>query len=228
MLAGYSDWPGVGNTPPGGMTGFESLFTKSKNLNYEKQLGNIDALILWGGSDISTSLYNTKPFSTYQSAWPSTRDIFEWELMRRAFKKGVPIIGVCRGAQILCAFAGGKLAQDVTGHQGNHSIQTYDGKVFQDCSSAHHQMMFPYLLPEEEFNVLASVESNRSTRYEGLFSDEKALFLDKKEFEPECVFFPTVKGFAIQGHPEWEGKSPYQQWLEIEILVRLFGESKET
>lgn len=228
MLAGYAEWPGYGCTPSNGFEGFNNLFTKGKSLNNEKTLNGIDALILWGGSDIATSFYDEKPYNSYQSAYPSKRDLFEWELLRRAQKKGVPIIGVCRGAQLMCAFAGGKLVQDVSHHQISHPVVTYDKKVFNDVKSAHHQMMFPYALTDDEYEVLATVPQNRSSRYEGLSKDEKECFTVDGFLEPECIFFPTIKGFAIQGHPEWENGSAYQKWLEIEVLVRLFGESKES
>lgn len=228
MLAGIAEWPGYGCTPSNGIEGFNSLFTKSKVLNNEKTLTGIDALILWGGSDIATSFYNEKPYDTYQSAYPSKRDLFEWELIRRAFKKGVPIIGVCRGAQMMCAFAGGKLVQDVTHHQASHPVVTYDGKTFHNTKSAHHQMLFPYDLPEEDYEILATVDKNRSNRYAGLSIEEKTLFTTNEQLEPECVFFPGIKGFGVQGHPEWENHSDYQKWLEVEVLVRLFGESKES
>lgn len=227
MLAGYADSPGYGNTPGDGISGFRNLFTKGKNLNNEKSLTGLDAIILWGGGDIATSFYHEKPYCHYQSAVPTKRDLFEWELLRRAYKKGIPVIGVCRGAQMMCAFAGGKLVQDVTGHQSSHKVVTYDGKAFDNVRSAHHQMLFPYELDDEEYEVLATTPENLSRKYEGLSTTQAELFTSGQQKEPECVFFPDIKGFAIQGHPEWENGSKYQQWLEIEVLVRLFGESKE-
>ena len=64
----------------------------------------------------------------------------EWAWMIEAQNLGISIIGVCRGAQFLCAFAGGKLIQHMTGHHGDHSITTVDGRVYQS-SSDHHQLM---------------------------------------------------------------------------------------
>lgn len=227
MLAGYAEWPGYGCTPSNGIEGFTSLFNKGRPLNNEKNLKGIDALILWGGGDIATSFYQEKPYNSYQSAYPSKRDLFEWELLRRAYKSGIPIIGVCRGAQMMCAFAGGKLVQDVSNHQTSHAVVTYDNKRFEGVKSAHHQMLYPYNMDDTEYEILATVPQNLSRRYEGLSNDEQEVFTKGEQLEPECVFFPNIKGFAVQGHPEWENGSAYQKWLEVEVLVRLFGESKD-
>jgi len=227
MLAGYSDYPGYGNTPPGGIQGFETLFLKSKRLNDERHLGKIDALILWGGADIGTSLYDEKPINHYQPKNPSSRDVFEWELIKKAVKQKIPIIGVCRGAQLLCAFAGGKLAQDVKGHQQPHSIKTHDGKTFEYVSSSHHQMMYPHSLNKDEYEVLATTDNvlNGSfSPYYGLSSIETDIL--RERLEPEVVLFNEIKAIGIQSHPEWQLELPFNNWCIKEILHHLYGESK--
>jgi len=226
MIAGYSEYAGYGNTPPGGIKGFEFAFKRGKNLNYEKSLTGLDAIILWGGSDISTSLYNRQPYNSYQTTYVAERDLFEWELLRIAYKRGIPVIGVCRGAQLMCAFAGGVLAQDVNGHLSDHEIVTYEGEIL-NCSSSHHQMMYPYNMHPDEYEVLATVVKNKSHVYQGLTDTERRSFSEGKHLEAEVVEFPAIKGFAIQGHPEWTLGSDFNKWVEKEILTRLFGEAKK-
>ena len=231
MIAGYSDFPGYGNTPLGGIQGFTTLFAQGKRLNDEKSLGKIDALILWGGSDIGTSLYNEKPqyhYGVQEEA--SARDVFEWELIKKAVKAKIPIIGVCRGAQILCAFAGGKLVQHTGGHLYPHSVKTYDGKVFEQVSSSHHQMMFPFHLNDDEYEVLATTNNllghfGNYNSYQGITLDEVKTL--KEEMEPEVVFYKKLNAMAIQSHPEWQVNHPFTNWCLTEILCHLFGESKE-
>lgn len=225
MIAGYSDYAGYGNTPPGGIKGFEFAFKRGKNLNHEKSLTGIDALILWGGADISTSLYGREPFNSYQSSYVSDRDLFEWELLRLAYKRGIPIIGVCRGAQILCAFAGGALVQDMHGHLSDHEVVTYEGELFKS-SSSHHQLMYPYKMHPDDYKILATVSKNQSHIYQGITNEEVTGYKDGKFLEAEVVEFPSVKGFGIQGHPEWTLGSDFNKWVEKEILARLFGEVK--
>ena len=176
---------------------FDKIFTKHKNLTMGFE--GVDAVVLWGGEDIHPSYYNEKPHPKNQArgGGPSHRDKFEWKVMTYCYMEGIPIIGVCRGAQFLCAFAGGSLIQHVDGHHSNHDVNTDDGQKFQ-VTSCHHQMMYPY---DVNHKLLAWSSTKRSTVYEDQNSAQiKAMDIAK---EPEIVLFPDVRGLAIQGHPEW-------------------------
>ena len=151
-------------------------------------------LVVWGGADISPVLYN-KPVSerTYAGPQMSQRDAIEWELMNEAKHLGIPIIGICRGAQMLCALAGGFLIQDVTDHGRDHYATTSDGKVLK-VSSLHHQMMYPWGVD----HVLVAQSKHMLSRH----------YLDvdtpvEVPCEPEFVYFPKERGIAIQWHPEY-------------------------
>lgn len=163
----------------------------------EEILTKNSILILHGGSDISPSIYGETPNShTWASEGPSNRDHLEINLAKKAISDGIPIFGICRGAQLLCALAGGKLFQHVTGHQsGDHKIITSNGEVLR-TTSAHHQMLNPYGVEHE---MLAWSEVSRSREYVG----EKDQSLIPPKVEPEVVFFPKIKSLAVQGHPEW-------------------------
>lgn len=152
-----------------------------------------DILIVHGGADIHPSLYN-KGRSRMSGAGhgPSQRDIIEWELMKRAVELGCPIIGICRGAQMLCALAGGYLIQHVNGHSGMHRVQTSTGAII-PVNSIHHQMMQPQGTPHE---LIAWAKTKLSDVY---WDEDKQVDVD---VEPEYVYFNEIKGFAPQWHPE--------------------------
>lgn len=162
------------------------------------------ALIIWGGSDISPELYK-HPMSSRCAPYAGRRDQVEWTLLHEAINMDIPIIGVCRGAQMLCAAAGGFLIQDVNGHAGpSHKVKTYDGKEFK-TNSLHHQMMVPY---GTEHELIAWSETNVGASY--IYRDDK-LFkpieygyndTDNVWREPEFIYFPKINGYAIQWHPE--------------------------
>ena len=155
-----------------------------------------DILVVWGGGDIHPSLYN-KGRSRYSGAdnRPSRRDLIEWDLMQRAKSLGVPIIGVCRGAQMLCALEGGILAQHVDNHSGYHDVVTSDNEII-EVNSIHHQMMVP---DKANHRMLVTVPESLSKEYWDVDN------LVKVDVEPEYIYFPDIKAHAIQWHPEGMG-----------------------
>lgn len=156
-------------------------------------------LIVWGGADISPKFYNhAQSRTTYPGG---ARDEVEWALMHKAKELGIPIIGVCRGAQMLCALAGGFLLQDVRGHTAQHQILTHEGDVLR-VNSIHHQMMAG--LENVEHELLAWADERRSWQY--VWKDDQVYTPPEGWVEPEFVYFPKVKGYAIQWHPEMMSK----------------------
>ena len=153
-------------------------------------------VVVWGGADINPNLYN-HPTSKTTYCY-NARDDLEWKSMQRAIKMGIPIIGVCRGAQMLCAAAGGFLIQDVTNHAGyGHTITTPDGSVI-SVNSIHHQMMAG--LERVDHELLAWSTENRSTHY--TWKNDLTYPTPAGFKEPEMVWFPRIKGMAVQWHPE--------------------------
>jgi gamma-glutamyl-gamma-aminobutyrate hydrolase PuuD len=164
--------------------------------------GKVDGLVIWGGADISPSIYN-EPVGPHTGASEqlSYRDRKEVAAVEAAIKVGIPLIGVCRGAQLMCAMAGGKLVQDVQGHFGSHDMLTSDGRTIR-TTSVHHQMMYPFLLPDDEYDLLAWAAPARSTTYVGM-DPERMKDFDGNIIEPEVVYFHKINALAIQGHPEF-------------------------
>lgn len=213
----------VGFAPEGHKLGdlgpFSELFTEKKDISYG--LDGIDCLILWGGTDIHPGYYR-EPHHTNSGAprkGPSARDEFEWKAMLYCKAHDIPMIGVCRGAQFLCAFAGGSLVQDTSRHGYDHMIETSDGRKIYSTSS-HHQMMNPYNVPHE---LLAWCSPAQSQLYED-GNDNDIPEMWKKE-EPEIVYFPNIRALAIQGHPEYSWATREFQKLCVELAnEKLFKE----
>lgn len=70
-----------------------------------------DALIVTGGSDVGPALYGDT-----QTPWSEPdppRDQFELTALRYARRRGMPVLGICRGAQLINVAAGGKLHRDI-------------------------------------------------------------------------------------------------------------------
>lgn len=160
------------------------------------------ALVIWGGEDISTAFYNEDGNKwTNADRRLSRRDVVEKAACEEAIANGIPIIGVCRGAQLLCALAGGKLVQHVDGHagHGDHFVDTDDGRRLV-TTSLHHQMMWPY--NGTEHKLIAWSSKNLSKIY-AFGNGDTDVVRAIEHPEPEVVWFPKIKGLAIQGHPEF-------------------------
>ena len=81
----------------------------------------LDGLVLIGGVDVDPGVYGEEPHSTVVVTQPE-RDAHEIALFRAALDRELPVLGVCRGAQLMTAALGGTLHQhlpDVLGHQGH-------------------------------------------------------------------------------------------------------------
>ena len=177
-------------------------------------------LVVWGGGDISPSMYGQKPGPhTGATEEMSSRDQLELNLMADAMKRGIPILGICRGAQMLCAVAGGTLVQDVSGHTKDHFIKTDTGKIFK-ATSLHHQMMYPWKVDHK----LIAWSSPPISKYYGGQLEEIVTFPDDVDEtrEPEVVYFPTIKGLAIQGHPEFIHNEKHEYLQYSRALVKQY------
>lgn len=70
----------------------------------------LDALVLTGGPDVDATLYNAAPHPANDAPRP-TRDAFEVALYLAARDAGLPVLGICRGLQIMAVAEGGSLVQ---------------------------------------------------------------------------------------------------------------------
>jgi putative glutamine amidotransferase len=96
----------------------------------EQLLGLLDGLILAGGADIDPSSYGEQPGPHTIDTVPE-RDRFEIALARGAIERDLPLLGICRGMQLLNVACGGTLLQhlpDRLGH-GEHRrvLGSFDG-----------------------------------------------------------------------------------------------------
>jgi gamma-glutamyl-gamma-aminobutyrate hydrolase PuuD len=73
----------------------------------------VDAIVLAPGRDVDPARYGQEPHALLAATEPQ-RDAFELALVERALDRGLPILGMCRGVQLLNVALGGTLVQDVS------------------------------------------------------------------------------------------------------------------
>jgi putative glutamine amidotransferase len=82
-------------------------------------LDRLDGLMIAGGSDIDPAAYGARPHPTVDGTSPE-RDRFELALAHAALERDLPLLGICRGMQLLNVATGGTLEQhlpDALGHE---------------------------------------------------------------------------------------------------------------
>lgn len=161
-----------------------------------------DLVMFGGGEDIHPAMYGHDVHGShvFVNGSLSMRDRLEREIFRRCVEKGIPILGICRGAQLACVCSGGKMIQDVRGHAGaDHKMKTPEGITI-PMNSFHHQMMFPDQVIHEMLGWTTNVTNGGANfDYHKMPPIEKSWFLK----EPEILYFPKTNSLAVQAHPEW-------------------------
>src|SRR5213593_4229631 len=119
-------------------------------LNREVPLAKMDGLLLTGGSDISPEFLRQKfaDPSVLSKDMDPERDRWEFDAVKEALSRGLPILAICKGLQVFNVALGGTLKLDIPGHNLPHQKERdvqplrHDTAAFHRFSkvnSAHHQ-----------------------------------------------------------------------------------------
>jgi len=186
-------------------------------------LDGLDGLLLSGGKDIDPALYGQPLLEGLGVEIEPARDALEIPLARRALERDLPVLGICRGVQVLNVAAGGTLYQDITlaglareSHNqramtpeplesadvhevaiapGSHLAEIFEGSRI-GVNTFHHQTIDR---PAPRFTVVArSVESQGGGVIEAV----------------EVAGRPFAIG--VQWHPE-------RMWKRVPACARLFA-----
>lgn len=155
--------------------------------------GDFKLVLFTGGEDITPSWYGeTSP--DHMCHYNERRDEEEAIVFKLAERRGIPMMGICRGIQFLNVMHGGRIFHNVTNHAGpRHMMTLGDGEEFV-VNSLHHQMVIP---PVDAVPIAWS-SKRRSTTYIG----DKDLEVVPPPIEVEAVAYPRTKSVGVQYHPE--------------------------
>lgn len=166
------------------------------NKEIVKTVEEADLVFLRGGADVQPHIYG-EPKNPRTFCEPA-HDKADLEAFEKATALGLPIIGICKGSQMCCALAGGKLVQHME-HPSYHEVLLPGNEKGFLVTSSHHQMQYPYNLPEDQYEVLAYTKNMSHVHLGGNFEEMK----NPEGHEVEAAFYPKIKALAIQCHPEW-------------------------
>lgn len=190
------------DTDPREMYRFINMFARAKCTKADDPR-KADLVVFGGGADVNPVFYGANPHSsTRHDAKRDERDIKLYEI---CLDEGIPMVGICRGAQFLHVMNGGKLYQDIDGHVGYHPIFDEETKnIINRASSVHHQCC----IENKAGGMKVLATSPRATRR---WVDDKE-HVDGNKKDVEAFFYRDTHCLGIQGHPEYAGYWQFMQW----------------
>ena len=198
-------------------------------LNFEKNnsedIYQCDGFVLTGGVDTHPSFYNGNTvYNNSPSSFMIERDYFEEKIYRYSQLNKLPVLGICRGMQLINVLEGGKLIQDLDNGNERHRKEESDkihsivaenssllhkvsGSVTGRVNSAHHQAIDPGCIGD---NLMVNA-----------YDDDDEKIIEGLEFKDK-----TDKAFmlCVQWHPERinnKEENPFSENLKREFLAEI-------
>lgn len=172
----------------------------------ERLVSGIDGLILHGGADLSPHSYGQAPLRPEWSG-DRLRDLQEIALVHACIRHDIPILGICRGHQLINVALGGTLYQDIpTQHPG--ALTHRDQDLYQNN---HHEVIFP---PDSELAQQYAVREHwiNSVHHQAVHTLAPKLrveALSKQDRIVEAYRLPRYSPkdpfiLGVQWHPEFQ------------------------
>ncbi len=170
------------------------------------QINNYEGVILKGGSDISPKLYKEK--NQYSNGINGKRDFIEGLLIRKALRDNKPIMGICRGHQMITAFFGGTLFQDITKQK-----KKFDNIRPIAHRATHHQIIANNLLKKYIPHTFVNSYHHQAVKK---VPDGFKVLAYAHDSVIESIYKPGILG--VQFHPEALATDYYQSsfdWIQL-------------
>ena len=171
-------------------------------------VSKLDGIVLSGGADVDPKIHSPEEDPSLSKFEPG-RDSHEFEILTGAIENDIPVLGICRGLQVINVHAGGTLFQDIPDH----------ANINRPCDDRHHKVRFGensilsgIYGSEIEVNSLhhqAIDKIGEGIKATGWSSEGEAT-----EEVIEAIEIENSQILAVQWHPELlPGADPIFNWL---------------
>jgi putative glutamine amidotransferase len=171
----------------------------------DEMLDRVDGLILAGGADIDPSNYGAESHPKTHGTVPE-RDRPEIALARRAIERDMPVLGICRGMQLINVALGGTLRQHVPDLVGHDDHRRNPGSFE---NSDHDVKLAPGSLAERAAGE--ELHGTKSHHHQGVDEVGEGLVVtgySTLDDLPEAIEHPEKRFvLGVQWHPEADEKS---------------------
>ena len=179
----------------------EGILHKS-NMRLRDYVRELDGLVLQGGADLSPTTYGEEPL---EPAWAGdrVRDDYEIELFNEFIEAGKPVLGICRGLQLINVAFGGTLYQD---------IGTQTGSIVPHRARDAYERNFHEVLFEPQSGLARLYPHLRGGRVNSIHHQAirtlgRALVVEARSATDEVIEAVRWGGrsyvFGVQWHPEF-------------------------
>lgn len=179
----------------------------------QELLPRLDGILFTGGIDLEASLYGAQRHPTEDEADPQL-DLLEMTIASWALKEDMPVLGICRGMQMLNVFLGGHLYQDIASQYPdglNHRRHDLPRTELTHTVTLEEGSLAERILGIRQFSV-------NSLHHQGVKDPGQGIRISGRSDDgiPEFLEMPEKRFVVgIQGHPE-------ELYGTVPIFARLF------
>lgn len=189
--------------------------TVGRSVSPQEVIADHDGLLVLGGADIDPGLYGQQPRQESLDGINHAADTFELALITEAQRASMPVLGICRGLQLLNVAAGGTLIQDLPGPNQHRLAEPSSSDTFTD----HEVALVPESMLAEAYPGRQSLEI-RSSHHQAV--DDVGAGLAVNAYSDDQVIEGLERSepwaLGVQWHPE-EAAADQEQF---ESLLRSF------
>jgi putative glutamine amidotransferase len=179
--------------------------------------GDFDALLLGGGVDVDPARYGKALLENGNVEVDAERDRIDFELFERARQRGVPVLGICRGLQVVNVALGGTLVQDIPSERPSEVVhqRTAGEKTRRD----HHVAIAPGTRLAALAGAPEIAVNSRHHQAIDAVAPGLAVSGTAPDGVPEAVEAPGESWLvAVQWHPENLAGDPVSERLFAEFV----------